>query len=197
MPTLYENYMVKDDTGHMILATAWLAQTFTPSISHIITSVKMKLYRKGDPGTLTVSIRATTDELPSGADLCVGTTDINDITTIKPGEWIETTFTTTTLLLAGTRYAIVARVLTTTPGNYATWRADGTYAEYIFGAKCWDAADSGATWTASPEGGNHTDMMFQELGELPGWTGKKGGVTNPAKVMGVDKTNIAKVMGVS
>lgn len=30
-----------------------------------------------------------------------------------------------------------------------------------------------------------------------GWSGKISGVTNPAKVMGVDKTNIAKVKGVA
>lgn len=30
-----------------------------------------------------------------------------------------------------------------------------------------------------------------------GWTGKISGVTNPAKVMGVDVANIAKVKGVS
>ncbi|MBA7574413.1 hypothetical protein ES708_16219 [subsurface metagenome] len=32
---------------------------------------------------------------------------------------------------------------------------------------------------------------------VPGWTGKIGGVTNPAKVMGVDVANIAKVKGVA
>ncbi|MBA7586770.1 hypothetical protein ES708_28775 [subsurface metagenome] len=31
----------------------------------------------------------------------------------------------------------------------------------------------------------------------PGWTGKVSGVTNPAKVMGVDIANIAKVKGVA
>ncbi len=31
----------------------------------------------------------------------------------------------------------------------------------------------------------------------PGWSGKISGVTNPAKVMGVDKANIAKVKGVA
>lgn len=32
---------------------------------------------------------------------------------------------------------------------------------------------------------------------LPGWSGKISGVTDPAKVMGVDKANIAKVKGVA
>lgn len=31
----------------------------------------------------------------------------------------------------------------------------------------------------------------------PGWTGKISGVTNPAKVMGVEVANIAKVKGVA
>ncbi|GAI27798.1 unnamed protein product, partial [marine sediment metagenome] len=30
-----------------------------------------------------------------------------------------------------------------------------------------------------------------------GWTGKISGVTNPAKIMGVDVANIAKVKGVA
>lgn len=40
------------------------------------------------------------------------------------------------------------------------------------------------------------ERCFAGWGDLPGWTGKISGVTNPAKIMGVPVANIAKVKGV-
>ena len=73
---LYEYYNTGDDSGQSVYGSNWYAQTFTPSIAHTITSVKLLLYRSGSPGTVTVSIRATDGSgHPIGPDLCSGTTD--------------------------------------------------------------------------------------------------------------------------
>jgi hypothetical protein len=40
------------------------------------------------------------------------------------------------------------------------------------------------------------EFDFNEVGDGGGWQGKIAGVTNPAKMMGVDAANIAKVKGV-
>lgn len=48
--------------------------------------------------------------------------------------------------------------------------------------------------------GGHEDRKYSiycTYTPAPGWTGKIAGVTNPAKIMGVDKTDIAKVKGIA
>jgi len=60
--TLYESASFADSgSSSSVFGTTWFAQTFTPSVTHNITSVKIYLCRVagGVPGTITVSIRAT------------------------------------------------------------------------------------------------------------------------------------------
>ena len=92
--TLKDYYNTGDDgTPTLIGGVYWESQTFTASSTYDIGSVKLKLYRIGTPGTLTVSIRATDGNgQPTGADLASGTTDGNTLTTNTSGEWREITF---------------------------------------------------------------------------------------------------------
>ncbi len=137
MATRFEHYITGDDGAWEFGIINWMAQTFTPSTAHKITSVKLPLYRWGSPGTITVSIKATDGNgHPTGDDLCLGTTD----------------------------------------GNALEW-----------------SNNSGSSWTTEAE----QDFLFEEWGEPLGWTGKISGVVNPAKIMGVDVANIAKVKGVA
>jgi hypothetical protein len=93
--SIYEYYNTGDTSVASIYGDIWDAQTFTPSVAHTITSVKLKLYRIGNgPGTITVGIRATdVDGLPTGSDLCSGTTDGNSLpapgsqTRLPTGDW--------------------------------------------------------------------------------------------------------------
>ena len=73
--SMYEYYNTGDDASGRAYGNEWRAQTFTPSVSFNITSVKLKLFREGNPGTVTVSIRATSGGVPTGSDLCWGTTN--------------------------------------------------------------------------------------------------------------------------
>ena len=163
MATLYENYITGDDNWHIIFSSGWYAQTFTPSVNHVISSVKLLIFRLGSPGVLTVSIRATSGGLPTGADLATGTTDGDTLTADSAGEWREITFAVGASLLASTKYAIVCRQSGTPGGNYVGWRSDGSSPTYADGALC-TSGDSGASWLE----GSGDDEMFEEWGDITG-----------------------------
>lgn len=177
MSTLYENYITGDTNQGGLFEPNWDSQTFTPSTNHIITSVKLKLWRVGSPGTLTISIRATSSSLPTGSDLAVGTTDGDTLpTSAGSAEWREITFTTGYLLIAGTEYAIVARALSGNGSNYGQWRYDDFSPTYTDGQRAF-SSNSGASWTAA----STDDFMFEEYGDPQGSGG--GGTIFPAEAI--------------
>lgn len=161
MATLYEYYNTGDDGAYDEYGVYWSAQTFTPSTAHKITSVKLKLYRVGSPGTITVGIRATSSGLPTGADLCSGTINGNTLTTDTAGAWYEITLGAGYDLSASTKYAIVVRALDGWSGNEPYWRYDSTSPTYAGGSFVY-SENSGGSWSAVT--GN--DFMFEEWGEL-------------------------------
>ncbi len=133
-----------DEHTHNIGSTSfsganWVAMNFTASQSYTITSVKLKLFRTGTPGTLTVSIRDTTADVPSGEDKASGTFVGNDLLT-APGQWEEITFGAGYSLVSGTKYSIVCRCVAAS----VFW---GRGLTYPGGGRC-KSADSGASWGA-------------------------------------------------
>ena len=172
MATLYESYITNDDNAYGVYDVFWRAQTFTPSVDHIITSVKLLLYRVGSPSTITVSIRATSAGKPTGADLASGTTSADTLTTNTAGEWREITFSSGALLLASTMYAICVRC----PGGdgstkYLMMRDDASSATYTDGKEV-SSGDSGTTWTAPVD---NQDYMFEDWGDPQG-SGEGGSI---------------------
>lgn len=158
--TLYENYITGDNSAAPIYGLSlYCGQTFTPSIAHPISSVKLLIYRLGSPGTVTVSIRATNQGKPTGSDLCVGTTDGDTLTTNTAGEWREITFSASTALTASTMYAIVVRALSGAVLNRVFWRCDSTSATYANGTYT-SSYDSGSNWANISK----RDTMFEEWG---------------------------------
>lgn len=163
MAERYEYYITGDDTASGLYGPTWIGQTFTPSIAHKITSVKLLLYRMGFPGTVTVSIKATDGEgKPTGDDLCSGTTDGNTLPTESPYEWREITLGDGYDLDADTKYAIVVKALDGEASNQAAWRRDATDATYAGGQACY-SINSGVTWSIRA----NEDQMFEEWGEVP------------------------------
>lgn len=161
MATLYEYYNTGDDNNLTVYGTVWNAQTFTPQIAHHITSVRLKLYRIGSPGTLTVSIKAVdANGHPTGADLCSGTIDGNSLTTNTAGAWYEITLSGGTALAANTKYAIVAKIVGGDASNDVNWRRDSTSPTYDRG-NVESSADGGGTWVAWT-----SDAMFEEWGYI-------------------------------
>lgn len=179
MAVKFTSYITGDDVGHIIWRNGWYAQTFTvpttPTPGYNITSVKLKLHRVGaSPGTLTVGIRATTSNKPTGSDLVTGTTNGNAITADTDGEWIEIAFATNPSLIAGTMYAIVCRgPAGAAAGNYIQWHGDQSSPSYLVGTLC-VSGDSGNSWSIT----SGTDEMFEVWGERTG-AGGGGGVVYP------------------
>ena len=162
MSTLYENYNTGDDSFTLFYGAAWFAQSFTPSIAHKITSVKLKIKRIGSPGTLIVGIRATDGSgHPTGADLCSGTTNADNLP-LHPAayEWREITLGAGSNLDASTKYAIVARIAGGDTNNKMMWATDITSPTYTDGVLC-ASLDSGGSWSS----GNDYDLLFEEYGD--------------------------------
>lgn len=162
MADRYEYYIVNDDNYEYIFSQHWRCQTFTPSVAHKITSVKLLLYKAGSPGEITVSIRATSGGLPTGGDLCSGTTVGNTLPTGSPYEWREITLGAGYDLVADTMYAIVVRATGGDVSNALQWRKDQTSPTYAGGCRSYSSS-SGSSWTVT-EG---TDNLFEEWGEPP------------------------------
>ena len=158
MATKYENYITGDGTIVTGYANQQIAQTFTPSISHTITSVKVKIYKTGSPGNGSIAIKATDGSgHPTGSDLASGTYDWDTITDSSPGEWIEITLGDGAPLSSGIKYAIIMRVPV---ANEVDWRVDltGSYA----GGKVEYSLNAESSWSAFAA----WDFMFEEWGEL-------------------------------
>jgi len=156
----YEYYNTRYDTDADAHGVAWKAQTFTPSVAHTITSVKLLIRRSGLPGIITVGIRATDGSgHPTGADLCSGTTAGDSLTDTWPGEWREITLGAGYDLDADTKYAIVVRALTGDGTNEVVWQSDNTSPIYA-GGNYEASFTSGVSWTSSTD----KDFMFEEWG---------------------------------
>jgi hypothetical protein len=159
-----ENYITGDDNQCGISSAGWRAQTFTPTISHTVTSIKFKAYRDGASNyTVTAGIYATSGGLPTGSPLATGTMASSGITTSSPGAWYEITIGAGANLVASTMYAIVIDNKDADTGNRLLWRQD-TNSAYAGGSACL-SSDSGANWESY---GVNDDVMFEEWGSNSG-----------------------------
>lgn len=124
----------------------WNGQTFISSTTYEIKSVSLNLYRVGFPGSVTVSIKETYEDLPTGDDICSAIVDLNDLTTSLYGEWRKIKFDTPVELTEGVKYAIIVRGGTDVL-NSLKWRCK------IFSTGSWDngsrvvSLDAGVNWT--------------------------------------------------
>ena len=158
--TLYQKYTTGDNAQAGWYGAFWGAQSFTPVLNHKITSLKIKVFRTGSPGTVTVSIKGTDgDGKPTGADLASGTFDGNAVTTDTAGEWQEIVFSSPYTLRASTKFAQVLRAPDGDASNKLNWRLDTATAAYP-GGEYLLSANSGSTWTATPT----YDLLFVEFG---------------------------------
>jgi uncharacterized repeat protein (TIGR01451 family) len=152
-------------SGVGITTTTWGGQTFTPSVTGVITRVDVNLFCSGCTGTvsnLTVSIRATNGGLlPTGADLASGT-----ITGFNNGAsaYYTANITPSITLNAGTQYAFVIRpTANPAPGTYALTRSGTSTAgaDVYAGGTRVAGATSGTVWSIPLTGGVSTDTGFR------------------------------------
>lgn len=151
-------------SGVGITVTTWGGQSFTPSVTGLITRVDVNLFCSGCTGTLpnlTLSIRATSSGLPTGADLASGT-----ITGFNSGAsaYYTANLATPIVLNAGTQYAFVVRpTANPSPGTYALTRSGTSTAgaDVYAGGTRLAGATSGTVWSIPLTGGIQTDTGFK------------------------------------
>lgn len=155
-----------------IFGDSWFAQTFTPAANHTLNQIRLKLQREGIlTGDITVSIRATALNLPTGADLVSATVAASSVSTLAGGSLV--TFSTANLAVtAGTIYAIVIRVVGGDIANRILWanRTNVGGPDPYTGGRYSNSANAGGSWaTLAGEGITAwTDEYFIEgTGALP------------------------------
>lgn len=161
---LYETQSRDESNETDVFGADWQAQIFKPSIAHTITLCKLRLYRVGSPGTVTVGVRAVAAGEPTGADLASGTIDGNTLGTATAGATVQVIFTTPISLTAATSYALVIRVPSGNISNALGLRIGGVSLPtnpYANG-DIYRSADSGGTWTLGYAG--DYDLWFEEWG---------------------------------
>ena len=158
MPQEYENYYGTDDTNWEMHAARENAQTFTPSITHTINYVVLKLSKVLSPtGNFNVGIYAVDgNHKPTGTVKCSGSITCASIT--AKGDY-TINFGAGASLSASTEYAIVGTVPSGDGSNYILWYA--LTASGYGGGQNWVSLDTGATWAAL-----NGDMLFQEWANI-------------------------------
>jgi hypothetical protein len=151
-------------SGVGITTTTWGGQTFTPSVTGTLTRVDINLFCVGCTGTtpdLTLSLRATSGGLPTGADIASAT-----ISGFNNGAAVfySATFGSPPTVTAGTQYALVIRpTANPSPGTYALTRSGTatTGSDVYAGGTRVTGATSGTVWSILLTGGVSTDAGFK------------------------------------
>jgi len=159
---LFESYNVATySSGFNVQENRWVAQTFTADSDHSVTSVKLPVEKRGNPGDVTVSIQGTDGNgHPDGTELASETIAGSTLPS-GGGVWAEIFFTIPCDLTGGQKYAIVVRAPapgTVWPDSLIWWLGDGgTYA----GGNAEESSNSGATWSSNLT----NDLQFEVYGE--------------------------------
>jgi hypothetical protein len=128
----------------------WAGQTFIPAVTGQLLKVDVPLFCAnganpctGPAGNLTLSVRATSGGLPTGADLASGT--IPGFTS-NVGGTFTVNFAAPATLTAGTQYALILRPASNPAAGSYDWirSSPSTYAN---GSRV-SSTDSGGTWAA-------------------------------------------------
>jgi carboxypeptidase family protein len=145
-PTVDQQNTAGTTTGTGFGTPSWTGQTFIPAVTGTLVKVEVQLFCSGCTGTtpnLTLSVRATSGGLPTGADLASATiTGFNS----GAGVYYTATFGSPATLTSGTQYALILRPNTApSAGGYFWIRSSpSTYAN---GQRVL-SPDSGTTWSA-------------------------------------------------
>lgn len=158
----YQYYNTNDDSDRDGFTANWMSQTFTVETTHLVGKLNLKLFRVGDPGTITVSIKLTSAGKAVGGDLCSGVIQGTDLTLDTNGEWYEISLGDGFTLEAGVQYAIVVKAPNGDASNKVSWRADITDPTFTGGTFC-SSSDSGIDWSIV----SGVDCMFEEWGVGP------------------------------
>ncbi len=161
--TKYESYETGDDVDGYIFAGYKLGQTFTPLVSHNITRLILKLWRKGTPTIIRVGIYLSdVSNRPIGDEFTGVDVDFSGITPTSPGEWVTIDLPPYPLAL-DIKYVIAMETEGGDINNRLNWREDMTSPTYTRGMYTYWTEEHGY-WQGQPG----VDHMFQEWEVIPG-----------------------------
>jgi hypothetical protein len=146
-PSVDQSNTAGTSTGTSFGTPNWAGQTFIPAVTGLLAQVDIPLFCNGCTGTtpnLTLSVRATSGGLPTGADLASAT--IPGFSNGSATTNLSVVFGSPATLTSGTQYALILRpVAAPSVGGYFWIRSSpSTYAN---GSRV-TSTDSGVTWTA-------------------------------------------------
>jgi hypothetical protein len=135
-------------TGTGFGTPAWTGQTFIPSFTGAASQAEIQLFCSGcgaTPPNLTLSIRATSGGLPTGADLASATVPGSTFAAGTIASYTAT-FGAPPTLTGGTQYALILRPVSAPAGSGYFWiRASPS--SYANGQRVL-SPDSGGSWSA-------------------------------------------------
>lgn len=156
---LWESYTAGNDSNYEVYGNIWLGQSFTISPeSHSVLQVRLRIYREGSPGTVTVSIQETSAGLPVGDDLTSGTIDGDILTDDTGGAWYGVTLTETSLSYDEV-YSVVIRAEAGDGNNSLHIVYDGSAGAYAGGSEV-NSSNGGVSWAADTD----DDLLFEVRG---------------------------------
>ena len=157
MAILQEYYNINDDAAVSVNTNNYYCQTFVPTQTHLLTNVKLKLWRAGVPETLIVLILNTVDNLPSGGEIGSCFLSSPSVTETSPGAWYDVPISNGPTLIAGNKYAVALIYAFGDESKEIMWRCEdtGAYSSnsgYKLGTNEW--VETGKSF------------MFEEYGEV-------------------------------
>lgn len=142
-------------------STRWTSQSFTASSSYNIARVDLWMYSAGTPGTVTVSIRAASGDVPTGPDLASGVIDGNTITSDSGGNSYEIIFSSAYSLSSSTKYCIVVRP----SAGILYWKGASITPNYTGGDNSF-SFDSGSNWVPHSGVVDHWFETYEDSGSV-------------------------------
>lgn len=161
----FAHYNEGDNDQVACYGTRWAGQSLKPISSCDIYVFKMKLWREGSPGTVTLCLADLDGSgLPTGPNVSEATFDGNAITPTSPGQWYEIEIDGAHLV-PGTKVGLYIKAPDGGWENWIRWRSDTTSPTYPDGNYFY-SSNGGSSWN------NVTgqDLMF-ELWGCPGGGG--------------------------
>lgn len=141
----------------------WQGFTFTAESNHTVTSMEIMMFRRGSPGTATVSIWNTdVDGLPTGSALASATFDGNSLPEgLSNAVWQEIIFTSPCTVHNGSEYAILLIAHGNNWEDAVCMRVDNSSPTYTGGCQLWKYGSD--DWEVS---GCDSDSLFRVYGEV-------------------------------
>lgn len=186
-----DKYTQYSDAGGL---DTWRGQTFTADSDHNITSVKVLLNKSSTvayaPGIITAVIKNVgANGLPTGGDLCSGTTDGDTLSSNSSvGEWREIMIDVPMSVITGNQYALILKLASSDHHiRFMWWAADSKVVPgYYSGGRVVFTGNAGSTWNFQND--NIHDLLFEIHGD-----GEPAN-TDPVvegPIMNVDEKNLA------